>query len=90
MQHCKLRAHRCSRIINKTSQLGYEYIFNIGTAGLGMEDSTPGPETTRSQSTRIRARGDLLHDSTETQTKNIKEDIDAAVGSPSHDLPEWL
>ena len=34
MQNGKLRVHRCSGIINRTSQLDYECIFNIGTAGL--------------------------------------------------------
>ena len=55
-----------------------------------IEDSTSSPAPTRSQSTRSRARRDLLHDSTETESKNEHENIDAAPGSGSHDLPEWL
>ena len=89
MQDGELCAHRCSGIINWTSQLDYEYILNIGTAGLTTTyDSAACPATTRSRSVRSRARGDLLHDSTET--KNENEDIDPALGIRPHDLPEWL
>ena len=34
MQHRELRGHRCSQIVNRTFQLDYEYILNIGIAGL--------------------------------------------------------
>ena len=34
MQHRELRGHRCSQIVNRIFQLDYEYILNIGIAGL--------------------------------------------------------
>ena len=39
MQFGKLRAHRCSRIINGASQLVHEYILNIGFASNGKSDA---------------------------------------------------
>ena len=42
------------------------------------DDSTPSPVTTRRRSTRSRAQGDLLQDSTETENKKKIEDTDAA------------
>ena len=54
------------------------------------DDSTPRPATTRSQTTRSQARGDLLHDS-KKHRKNHKNDVEGARRrSPLHDLPEWL
>ena len=54
------------------------------------DESTPCPATTRSMSTRSRALGDQLRDSTETKKKNKNEDIDRARRSPLRDLPGWL
>ena len=34
MQHEELRTYRCSGLVNRTSQLVYGYILNIGIAGL--------------------------------------------------------
>ena len=86
MQHGELRAHHCSGIINRTSQLGYDQHRYRWT----QRDSTPSPVTTRSRSTRSRARKDLLHDPTETENKHQNGDTDAARDTPSNDLPEWL
>ena len=33
MQQRELRTYRCSRLVNRTFQLGYECILNIGIAG---------------------------------------------------------
>ena len=64
--------------------------LNIGTAGPNNRRFSARSSTTRSQSTRSRARWDLLHSSTEIKNKNRNQDIDATLGRRSHDLPEWL
>ena len=64
--------------------------LNIGTAGPNNRRFYARSSTTRSPSTRSRARRDLLHGSTETKNKNRNQDIDATLGRRSHDLPEWL
>ena len=49
----KVRAHRCSGTINRTSQLDFEYIFNIGAARLYNRRSYAYPSThTKSEYTQ--------------------------------------
>ena len=52
------------------------------------DDSAPSPATARSRSTRSRALGDQLRDSTENKTKKV--DIDTARGSPLRDLTKMV
>ena len=84
----KIRAHRCSGIINRTSQLDFEYIFNIGAAGLKKCKNLR--QAQHPYEVRVHAveHGETCCLSTETANKNRNENIDAALGSRSHDLPE--
>ena len=89
MQHWKLRADRCPRIIIWIIQLDYKYIYNIVTAG--RVDSTLRPAVTRSQSTNSRELGDQFRESTKIKKNTNKEDdIDRAQGDLLRDLPDWL
>ena len=86
----RISAHRCSRIINWTTSSTTSTSSTSLPQDLTSADFTTSPASRRSQSTRNRALGDQMQDSTENENKNKNEDTGRARRTPLHDLPEWL
>ena len=86
MQHGKLRAHRCSVLVQRVFQLQVrpQHLFRRTQSGI---IPRRGQQHTRSE----RKRSEAPETWSQTQTKmNKNKDDDEAREDPLRDLPEWL